>query len=195
MPIEVVTPAAEDAVSLAEAKAHLVVQHTEDDTLITRLISAATRECSNRLNRQLITATLRLWLDCFPRQADPIELRFPPIQSVEAVQYVDVDGDLQTWDDGLYLVDRISEPARIRPAFGQIWPSTRRQYNAVSIECIAGYGDEPADIPQTIRHAVLLLIGHWYLNRESVVVGSISSDVGSTVDALLSGESWGGYLS
>lgn len=34
--------------------------------------------------------------------------------------------------------------------------------------------------------AMLLLIGHWYANRESVVIGTITAEVPMAVDALIS---------
>lgn len=36
-----------------------------------------------------------------------------------------------------------------------------------------------------ITTAMLLLIGHWYANRESVVIGSISSELPMAVNALV----------
>lgn len=36
-----------------------------------------------------------------------------------------------------------------------------------------------------ITTAILLLIGHWYANRESVVIGTIVSEVPMAVEALL----------
>lgn len=37
-----------------------------------------------------------------------------------------------------------------------------------------------------ITTAMLLLIGHWYANRESVVVGTITSEMPMAVDSLIS---------
>ncbi|MBI46752.1 MAG: hypothetical protein CMG91_04685 [Marinobacter sp.] len=37
-----------------------------------------------------------------------------------------------------------------------------------------------------ITTAMLLLIGHWYVNRESVVVGAITSELPMAVEALIS---------
>jgi hypothetical protein len=33
--------------------------------------------------------------------------------------------------------------------------------------------------------AMLLMIGHWYANREAIIVGTISSELFLTVEALL----------
>lgn len=41
-------------------------------------------------------------------------------------------------------------------------------------------------LPREIKQAMLLLIGHWFVNRESVITGTISSVLEQTVDALLS---------
>jgi uncharacterized phiE125 gp8 family phage protein len=39
---------------------------------------------------------------------------------------------------------------------------------------VAGYGDDAEDVPQAIRQAMMLMIGHWYENREDTLgVGNI----------------------
>lgn len=50
--------------------------------------------------------------------------------------------------------------------------------------------DEPSDesemaMSDDVKHAMLLLIGHWYSNRESVVVGAPSAEVQLGVERLL----------
>lgn len=45
---------------------------------------------------------------------------------------------------------------------------------------------EPVDVPKTIKQALLLLIAHWYTNREAVVATNVvPREVALTVDALL----------
>ncbi|CAM7424726.1 head-tail connector protein [Citrobacter cronae] len=50
-----------------------------------------------------------------------------------------------------------------------------------------GYVDDPAPIllNDDVKAAMLLLIGHWYANRESVVVGQAVAEVPFAVEALL----------
>ena len=40
-----------------------------------------------------------------------------------------------------------------------------------------GYGSAASNVPEGIRQAVLLTIGNWYQNRQSVVTGTIATDL------------------
>ena len=79
----VVTPAATVLVTLAEAKAMLLVDHTADDTLITALIAAATAEAQATSACSFITRTLRLALDGWPAD-NVIRLWYPIAQQEKA---------------------------------------------------------------------------------------------------------------
>lgn len=191
---ELVTPPAEEPVSLSDAVEHLRVVGEEDYAYVQGLVTKARRWAEGVLDRQFVTATWKLWLDAFPKRAlDSIELKKAPLQSIDAVRYIDTAGATQTWDAGQYQADLVSEPGRLRPLLGYTWPTTRsRQLHAVEIELTAGYGDA-GDVPETIRHALLLLVGHWFAHREPVLVGTIVTPVPYTVESLLALEDWGGY--
>ena len=46
-------------------------------------------------------------------------------------------------------------------------------------------GPEQMLLTKDVEHAILLLVGHWYVNREAVVVGVTPSAVPLAVDRLL----------
>lgn len=46
-------------------------------------------------------------------------------------------------------------------------------------------GPEEMGLTPDVEQAILLLVGHWYANREAVVIGTISTAVPLTVDRLL----------
>lgn len=50
-----------------------------------------------------------------------------------------------------------------------------------------GYNDDPDSIllNDDVKAAMLLLIGHWYANREAVNIGNITTEVPFAVEALL----------
>lgn len=191
----VVTPPAEEPVSLAEAKLSLHVDHSEENTFISGLISAARGWAEKYTWRAIGLATYRLSLDRFPEKcsrptwrvpwsSDPIMLANPPLASVASLEYVDDDGATQTMDEADYVADADAEPARIFPAYGTYWPSTRSMPAAVKVTYQAGYANAAATPPE-IKTAILLLVGHWFQNREAVVTGTISSDVQLSAGALL----------
>lgn len=180
--LAVVTPPAEEPLTLAEAKAHLRVDGSDQDPLIAALIGVAREHAEAITRRALVTQTLRLTLDCFAGW--DIELPRAPLRSVTSIQYVDTDGATQTLSSAIYRVDAAAEPGRITPAFGEVWPATRAVTGAVIITFVAGFGAAAA-VPQTIKQAMLLAIGHWYEHAEEVITGTIVASTPMGFDALL----------
>ncbi len=183
MPLSVLTPPAFEPVTCDEAKTHLRVTHTDDDAYIDGLIGAARGYCERFTRRTYPTTTLKLSLDRFPPGNKAIVLPYPPLVSVTAVQYVDDSGTTHTLATSAYTVDAESEPGRVVPAYGTVWPSARGHVNDVSVTYVAGKA--AASIPASVKQAMLLLIGHWYEHRESVVVGTSNSTLEMAVESLL----------
>lgn len=144
--------------------------NTTDDPLIARLITSARLLAEQELQRALITQTLDAVLDEFPRNA-PYEIKLPPLSSVTSITYVDTDGATQTLDASQYVVDANSKPARIASAYGESWPSTRTQNNAVTVRFVAGYG-AAASVPACIKQWMLLAISTLYAQREALAQGA-----------------------
>lgn len=185
MSVTIKTGPESEPVTLTEAKAHLNVTCSDDDMYITTLITVARIHAERYQRRSYITQTLELRLDRFPRYL--IELKRPPVSAVATVKYIDSAGDTQTLSSALYTTDFNSYMPRLVPAFNQIWPTTRHVIDAVTIEYTAGYG-AAEDVPDTIKQAMLLLIGHWYLSREQVVIGFTVAELPTGVTALLATE-------
>lgn len=162
---------AEEPVSLAEAKLHLRVDDTADDDLITALIVAARQRFESVTWRSLITQTLVLTLDEWPDD-NCIKLPRPPLVSVSSVQYTDEDGNTSTFSSSNYLVSTAGEPGAIVLKSNADWPTaTLQTVDGVSVTYVAGYGGTE-DVPQIIKQALLMLVAHWYENREEIVVAA-----------------------
>lgn len=169
--VAVITPPAEEPVTRVEAKLHLRVDHTADDDLIDRLITAARQRVENATWRALVTQTLELTLDAWPG-GNRLELPRPPLVSVTSVTYTNSDGQATVWSSSLYQVITQGTPGRIVPAYGESWPTaTLRAANGIAVRYVAGYGAAAA-VPALLKAAILLLVGHLYENREAVIVGA-----------------------
>jgi len=164
-------------VTAAEVKSQSRIDTSADDSLIDRLINAAVSfiEGPNGIGVCLVEQTWELALDRFPLI---IELPLFPVISVESVKYIDEDGTEQTLASSVYRVDTHSNPARVSLAWNQTWPSARLVSNAVKVSFKAGHapdsGDYTANVPDDLRHAVILLVAHWYEHREAVSDQSMS---------------------
>lgn len=172
-------------VSVADAKAHLRVDYDDDDSLIERLIEAVESHLDGYagiLGRALISQT---WQEQFPYFRYDMPLRLGPVQSVTSVSYYDNDEALQTASADTYRLHETASRAYLQQRDGQSWPSTYTRDDAVTITYVAGYGDDASDVPAGIVQAALLLVSHWYENREGVAAGISMADVPMAVDALL----------
>jgi uncharacterized phiE125 gp8 family phage protein len=200
---QTVAPTAEP-ITLAEAKTYLRETGTSQDSVITGFVKSAREYAENRTNRQLMLATWVYALDGFYQTLlggplvqrrsglqfangneaaglQVIYLPFPPLVSVSSITYYDADNVLQTLSTSVYDVDDISEPARLKPVLGEVWPITYPRMNAVRITFIAGYANAAA-VPAGIVRAMKSLIGHYNENREDNVAGVMVSRVPNSVD-------------
>lgn len=173
MALALVTAPTIEPVTLAEAKAHLRITVDDENGLIQTLIGAARQYVETATHRALLQQTWDDKRDAFP--CGDIVLPLAPVTSVTSVSYVDQNGDTQVWSSALYDTDLPVGPqaakARITPGYGEIYPITRAEINAVTIRFVAGYGTTAATVPASLRAAIKGLIGHWYYNRETTVVG------------------------
>lgn len=165
-------PAAEPLLKAA-LRRHLLIDGTDHDTVLEELELVARKAAETFTGRQFITATLELTLDRFPGR---ITLPRPPLQSVTSVKYDDDDGVEQTVDAADYTVQTAQHSGFIVPAYSETWPTPRAHVGAVRVLYVAGYGDSGSDVPDPILHAIRLMVGGWFEDRE--LVGEIP--VGAT---------------
>lgn len=193
MSIVVVTPPASEPVTLDEVMYHCRIDDYSQEAaseiiMLSGLIAAARRHAENELDRYLITQTLDAYYDGFQEV-----FKLPPLQSVSSITYYDTAGVEQTLSSSNYQVDSASKPARITVSYGNTWPSTRTQNNAVKIRFIAGYGDA-ADVPDCIKNWMLMRIKTLYDGRDQLI--SHNGELSLTqmfVDGLLDPERVYGY--
>ena len=169
-----ITPPAIQPVTLAEAKLHLRVDHNDEDTLIESLIRAATEHLdgwTGILGRCLVEQIWRQDHDRFARQ---MSIPLGPVVTVQSITWRDPAGQLSTIPSGSYDL-RIDEAgnAVIRFDADYVFPTNLHESRAIAINFKAGYEASPeppvtSTVPDPLKVAILLLVGHWYQNREAV---------------------------
>ena len=182
MALTLITGPTHEPLSLGETKDHLRVDGTDDDALIEALIIAARRHAEGFTWRVFISQVWDLHLDAFP--TGTLLLPTPPLISVASVKYYDAADVQQTLAASTYQVDAASEPGRLALADGQSWPTPDVRLNAVTIRFTAGWADR-SQVPADIKSALLLLIGHWFAHRETVIVGQTPAELPMATTALL----------
>ncbi len=185
--LSLVTAPTAEPVDLDEVKTHLKVDVVDDDELIVSWIQAAREHVETFTHRALMTQTWDYTLDCVPSDG-VIWLPKAPTASITSLSYVDGTGTTQTWASSNYRTDIPAGPwarkARITSAYGVPWPVTRKVTGALTVRFVAGYGTA-RQVPSAIKAAMRLLIGHWYEQREAVIVGTSVTPVPMAVDSLL----------
>lgn len=183
-------------VTRANAKLALRVDSADQDDYIDMLIEAAGKTAETYTRKQLWNATHTLRMEGFgdPKYRKPgtdrINLPLPPVQSISSIQYVDINGDTQTWNATNYQVDTSAVVAQVMPAYNGSYPPVRNNtFNSVTITYVSGYGTNQTNIPTTIRNGITRLVDAWYCAREDVVEGNISTlPLPLTVQALFGQE-------
>ncbi len=190
--LKLITEPTIEPITLIEARAHLRLDISgsppshPDDMLISSLIKAVRQHIDGQygwLGRAILPQTWELYLDEFPD--NEIRIPLPPLISIDSVKYDDPNGNEQTVSPANYVVDNVSQPAWILPISTFSWPDTMDTVNAVRIRFQAGYTDV-ASVPESIKAAMKLMIGHFYENRENVIVGASSAiELPQAAEALL----------
>ena len=162
-----VTAPAREPIILQQAKDHCRVDGSADDARLDLLIQAARQSMEGYLDRALIAQTWEIKRDAFPACGE-IVLPLPPLQAVTHVKYIDTAGLEQTLSPSLYTVDAPSGDTalegRVILNYGEVWPSTRNQPNAVTVRFVCGYGAGSEAVPAMIRAGLLLMIEDLYSN-------------------------------
>ncbi len=171
-PAVITTPPAAEPVTLTDAKAHVVIDHDDDDTLISRLIASSRSHveayCNTIVAEQIVDV-------CCDRFGELARLPVAPVQEIETIKYVDADGAEQALPETIYELRAEGLEAAIVLKAGQRWP-TIRSGSRITVSALVGY----EDVPPAIQHAMLLWIANAYATR-----GSAPSEGFTAFDALL----------
>lgn len=172
-----------EPVTVSEAKAFMRIDGSAEDVLIASLLLTSRLHIETALGLALITQSWRLTLDEWPR-ARSLAIPLKPVAAVDAVRVRNAAGVAVTIAALEYIVDGKGMPPRLVRT-GPVWPVPGRSVAGIEIDFTAGYGATPTDVPEPIRHAILMLAAHWYEHRDPIEIGRPETRIPAAVSDLL----------
>lgn len=170
----VTTAITAEPVTLEMAKGQCQVDDddTSWDSLLIRLIKTARAHCESVTGLSFAVQTVDASCTSY---ADLSSLPVAPVTDIDSIGFTD---DPEALDGIVELVpDRFAPTIALKS--GEAWPALSIG-SRIAVTLTAG-----GDAPEEAVHAMLLLIGHWFRNREAVNIGNITSTVPMGVDSLL----------
>lgn len=153
MPLQIIARPVAEPIDIILAQLQTKQDAGIDDVILRACIAGAREFAQSTTNRQIIAARYKLVLDSFPSgstgtvpygetfslPANAILIEPNPVIQIVSIQYLAMDNTLQVMPATDYVVDLTSEPARITPVFGKIWPIPLPQIASVIVTFDAGY--------------------------------------------------------
>ena len=167
--------------SVAEAKDFLRVEHDDDDAVIGALIAAARGHVEALTRRALLLQRWRFVLDAWPARGR-LNLRTGPLRSVIAARVFDAAGNADSIDVETFVVDAaadiVASPCWALPLPGRLAAG-------IELDVELGYGAAASDVPDALRHAIRMLVAHWYENRGLAALGASAAMLPGGLGALI----------
>lgn len=175
------TPPGAEPLTLAEVKAHMRLDGADEDALLASLITTARDYLERQTGLCLITQSFRLYLDNWPPDG-VIQIAKGPVQAIETIQVFDDAGDPEDMSGIDKVLDGQARPARL-------WlrqpPAPGQPLNGIEIDFTAGFGESGADVPDTLKRAMLIHVAHMFAFRGVVSAADQPAGVPTGYDRLI----------
>lgn len=182
--VSVISPPAAEPVSLQVLQEHARIDYDYDNTLLGLYLTGARQAVELFLGRVLITQTLRwvmahqapinqfplvpftayifpMWMPYSMLFQRPIELPRAPVQAINSISVGEWGKDDAVLSADQYSADLLTDPGRVRLHAGvATLPSDH-----ISIEFVAGYGNDGTSVPVPIQLAILMMATFLYERR------------------------------
>ena len=164
-------------ISINEVQQHLRLGTVDADEQaeIQVMIASATEMAENYCNRSFTSSTALVHFDRFPSSEETPLVVHADVTGSLVVEYYDTSNVQQT-----YSTTRLINNAgrtKVYPAFGEVWPY---DCNNLPSNIVATFTQgDTANVPSSVKSAVLLMVADLYENRENDVVGAVVSKLTS----------------
>jgi uncharacterized phiE125 gp8 family phage protein len=170
-------------ITIDEAKSHLRVVGTFDDSDIGSIIAAATGTVENYTWRPLMEQTWKLYLDS-SEVIEDIIINKAPLISIDLIQYYDATNTLETLSTDNYYTDIVGDPARIKITK---MPQVYDRFNAMVITFKCGYAALSNEVTATsVSHAqdTITKANHGLVSGQMIIITQVQNITNITADTL-----------
>ncbi|MET0154824.1 MAG: head-tail connector protein [Rickettsiales bacterium] len=157
--LQALTQPSEEPIALGETKNYLRVDHDADDALIASMIAAVRQDAETYIGRSMIRRQWRvIFQDCAPQN---FICPMGPVLSVDSMTTYDRETDetLAVDVENYYLA----------PGFDRLTCIGALYADAITVDYTAGYGEGADDVPQGIKHGMLVDLAARYADREGAM--------------------------
>lgn len=188
MRVERLTQPSVEPVTLEELKNHCRITFEDDDVYLEGLGKAARGLLEKELSRSFITCEWAVYYDYLGGRT--VDTDLPIATATEVTGFYLYRGGVEVEYTGYQFSP--GAPGRVAPPWGSYYPFTIGELDSIKIVFSAGYGDDADSVPEVLKHAIKLLVGGWYENREEITFGQ-SYQLTTGVQRLIKSESWRGW--
>lgn len=164
------TGVSSEPITYSTAKDFLRLNDDSEQTFVTTLIKVAREIIEGQTWRPVIEQEWVLSLDKSELNTLIRNINKAPVISVDSVTYYDTNNTLQTLSTSEWEADVNGNPARFRL---KSVPECYDRMGALNINFTCGY----TTVPDDLKQAMLLIIGHLYENRQDVVTGTQVNEI------------------
>ncbi|MFN7317950.1 MAG: hypothetical protein ACK5S6_00440 [bacterium] len=167
---ELVTGPTVEPLTLNEAKKQLEIStsDTTHDVQLAQAIQEAREQWEHDTDSVCCYQTWKIRVQSL---ADRLALPKRPIQSITSITYFDGNNASQTLSASLYQL-HINE---FRLAYQATLPATSARWDAWTINYRCGYSQDATLVPAIAKRAMLLLVGHYFENRDMLMSDAIQT--------------------
>lgn len=172
-------------IDLALAKAHLRAEGSAEDDLIQSYLDAAAAHVEGATGKLLARQVVVQEFAQFASAGGAfLPLWWGPHPTGITIDYLDAGGVAASLDATAGSGVRVLRDRIYAPVAG--WP-VQLAMSPVAVQYTAGFGDADGEtpVPPDLVQAQLMLLAHWWNNREAAVSGVVVTEVPLGVDAIL----------
>ncbi len=179
-----------EPVSVSDVKTYARIDGDTEDSLLALLIKSARESVEEYTKRSLCTQTWELTADYFGEfygndlyysgwelyryKAQPLQMSRGPWQSITSVRSISKANVETTVDTAVYTLDAVNGRIMLNDGFN--WPTDLRDFSAVKVRFVAGYGDASA-VPNQIKQAIIQQATAMYETRCNDLIGPVKAMV------------------